>query len=138
MGTGSEERTAGNTLAEKRTELAAIRTILAAGRNLMAWVRTSVSLIGFGFTLDKVMYSFRSKGLAPEMTASTPRTLGLFLIGLGTFPLILILGEYWNFMRQIGKTPAFILRVPSFMVACAILGLGLALFAIIMMRLDPF
>ena len=37
------------------TELARVRTREAADRTLMAWIRTSLSLIGFGFTANKVL-----------------------------------------------------------------------------------
>lgn len=37
------------------TELARVRTLEAADRTLMAWIRTSLSLIGFGFTANKVL-----------------------------------------------------------------------------------
>ena len=38
-----------------------IRTVLALQRTLMAAVRTSVSLIGFGFTVAQFFEKFRSK-----------------------------------------------------------------------------
>lgn len=44
-----EEKTA-NELAVERTDLALERTVMAASRSLMAWIRTSLSLISFGFT----------------------------------------------------------------------------------------
>jgi uncharacterized membrane protein YidH (DUF202 family) len=33
-------------------EMARERTILAADRTLMAWIRTTLSMIGFGFTIS--------------------------------------------------------------------------------------
>ena len=36
-------------------KLAVQRTIQSEGRSLLAWVRTSLSLIGFGFTLFKFL-----------------------------------------------------------------------------------
>jgi putative membrane protein len=123
-----EERKYGDILAERRTELALIRTILAAGRNLMAWTRTSLSLISFGFTVYKLLHSWQVQGTNPAIRASVPRNLGLLLIGLGTFPLIMVIVEYWKSMRQIGQTPTFIAKIPSFVLASAILVLGLFLF----------
>ena len=37
------------------TELARVRTREAADRTLLAWIRTSLPLIGFGFTANKVL-----------------------------------------------------------------------------------
>jgi putative membrane protein len=133
-----EELKYSDILAEKRTQLAQTRTILAAGRNLMAWVRTSLSLISFGFTIYKVLQSLQQERILPALRETGPHRLGLFLIGLGTFPLIIVVFEYWKFMKQIGKTPGSIVKVPSFMLACAVFALGLILFATILAHIDLF
>ncbi|HKZ18011.1 MAG TPA: DUF202 domain-containing protein [Geobacteraceae bacterium] len=138
MDVRQEEPKYSDKLAERRTELAQTRTILAAGRNLMAWVRTSLSLVSFGFTLYKVMQSLHAKGITAAMQGSGPRRLGLFLIGLGTFPLMIVIFEYWKFMRQIGKTPTFIVKMPSFLLACGIFALGLLLFITMLVHIDLF
>jgi putative membrane protein len=101
----SEETTEGkrgDILAEERTDLAVDRTILSAGRNLLAWVRTSISLIGLGFTIYKFLQSLHEKGMAPGIRPSGPRNIALLLIGLGTFPLILIIIDYWQIARKLG------------------------------------
>jgi putative membrane protein len=69
-------------------ELAAARTILAIERNFMALVRTSVSLIGFGFTIYKFLEALKAND---EFKSSShfARNLGLFLILLGMSLLIL-------------------------------------------------
>jgi len=69
-------------------ELAAARTVLAIERNFMALVRTSVSLIGFGFTIYKFLEALKGNG---EFKSSShfARNLGLFLILLGMSLLIL-------------------------------------------------
>jgi putative membrane protein len=38
----------------QRTDLAMERNYLAADRTLMAWMRTSLSMISFGFTIGKL------------------------------------------------------------------------------------
>ena len=68
-----------NVLAQERTELAVYRTALAASRSLMAWVRTGLSMIGFGFTIYKFIQAF-----ADQFQPHTARNVGLFLISLGT------------------------------------------------------
>jgi putative membrane protein len=45
------------------TELTKERNRLAAGRTLMAWIRTALSLIGFGFGIGKVYEYLKSVGI---------------------------------------------------------------------------
>ena len=40
---------------ENRTDLAVVQNLMAADRTLMAWVRTALSMISFGFTIYKVI-----------------------------------------------------------------------------------
>ncbi|WRH67064.1 MAG: DUF202 domain-containing protein [Planktothrix sp. GU0601_MAG3] len=47
-----------NDLAEDRTELAKYRSRAAADRTLMAWIRTSLSLIGFGFGIPTIVRNY--------------------------------------------------------------------------------
>jgi putative membrane protein len=138
MDANSDTRRYSDILAERRTQLAQTRTVLAAGRNLMAWVRTSLSLISFGFTIYKLLQSLQEEKIMPAMRATGPHRLGLFLIGLGTFPLIIVVVEYWKFMKQIGYTPGSILKFPSFMLAFAVFALGLILFVTILVHIDLF
>ena len=48
-----------NTLAKQRTDWAALRTRLGSERTMMAAIRTSLSLIGFGFTIYAFFESVR-------------------------------------------------------------------------------
>ena len=50
-----------NALAVERTDWALARTFMAADRTLMAWVRTAMSMIGFGFTLYKLLGTSTSR-----------------------------------------------------------------------------
>ena len=45
------------------TELTKERNRLAADRTLMAWIRTALSLIGFGFGIGKVYEYLKSVGI---------------------------------------------------------------------------
>jgi putative membrane protein len=85
-----------NVLAKERTGLAVYRTALAASRSLMAWVRTGLSMIGFGFTIYKFIQAF-----ADQFSPGAARTVGIFLITLGTVSVIFGCIEYWQTAREI-------------------------------------
>src|SRR5271157_4753412 len=72
------------------TNLAAIRSLMAADRTLLAWIRTSLSLLSFGFTIYKVLQSFEAAGgILPGRDINTPRVVGLFLTGAGTVAMLM-------------------------------------------------
>ena len=58
-------------------KLAVERTIQAEGRSLLAWVRTSLSLIGFGFTIFKALQYIYQEGATQLMRPQTPRNMGI-------------------------------------------------------------
>ena len=61
------------------------RTRMAAERTLMAWVRTALSMISFGFTIYKFLEAMLPQSTSPVLRADTPRNVGLSLIGIGTY-----------------------------------------------------
>ena len=72
------------------TTLALERTFLAYERTLMAWTRTSVSLISFGFTLFKFFqYMVERDPVKHAENVLGPKTIGVLMIGIGTFMLLL-------------------------------------------------
>jgi putative membrane protein len=73
-----------------------IRTRLGIERTFMAWIRTGISLIGFGFTI--VQFFQRLQGTAgangKTMRPEAPRELGLTLIGTGILALGIAIYQY--------------------------------------------
>jgi putative membrane protein len=72
--------------------MAAERTVMAADRSLMAWVRTGLSLISFGFTIYKFLEYQREQLQALDRvipSISSPKVIGLLMIGLGILSLVL-------------------------------------------------
>ncbi|CDM94115.1 MAG: DUF202 domain-containing protein [Limnospira sp. PMC 1291.21] len=70
-------------------ELAKERNRAASERTLMAWIRTCLSLIGFGFGIDQivtVIYEETGDNYVNPLRLS--RFLGLSFIALGTLALI--------------------------------------------------
>ena len=66
-----------------------VRTRMALERTQMAWVRTGVSLIGFGFTIYQVLERIPN-AKRPE----SARDLGLILIGTGILAMLVALLDY--------------------------------------------
>ena len=88
----------------KQPDLGYERTRLAADRTLMAWIRTAVSMISFGFTIYKFfMYLRESNVLSGQLPMYGPRNLGLGLVGLGTFLLGMAIVEYLLYQRWLSK-----------------------------------
>ncbi|HEY7448009.1 MAG TPA: DUF202 domain-containing protein [Vicinamibacterales bacterium] len=71
------------------TKLAIDRTRLAHDRTLMAWVRTSTSLISFGFTIYKFFQALRENQPLTDGRMFGPREFALMMIGMGVGALIL-------------------------------------------------
>ena len=116
-----------NELATERTDLAASRTLMAADRSLMAWIRTALSMISFGFTIYKLLQGFQAEGVSLAHP-NTPRTVGLFLTGLGTASMIMGTIEYWQRLKELNRLERFRLWRPSFVIALVMSITGLILF----------
>ena len=111
--------------------MALVRTVLAIDRSLMAWVRTALSLIGFGFTIFTFLHSLIGKGTV-ALQEGAPRNAGLILIGLGTISLMMGILEYWKAMKHFhdtyGMSPWRVSIVTSLIVGL----LGTTLFVMIL------
>lgn len=128
------ENKSSNELAEVRTDLAATRTLMAADRTLMAWVRTALSMFSFGFTIYKILQAFQGAGQSlPD--GYTPRSAGLFLIGLGTFAMVMGTVEYWGTLREVHHVQSFRIARPALIMALVMSVLGMLLFFGIVIRL---
>ena len=72
-----------------QTKLSIERTCLAHERTLMAWVRTSTSLISFGFTIYKFFQYLRESQTASPRGLVGPREFALMMITIGIVALVL-------------------------------------------------
>lgn len=83
-----------------------VRSALALERTMMAWLRTAVSLIGFGFA---IVQFFARIGQIPEARAAylprAPEYLGLALIACGVLALLVSIRQYIWTRRYLSQGP---------------------------------
>lgn len=93
---------ANNMSADTSTILAIDRTRLAHDRTLMAWVRTSTSLISFGFTIYKFFQYMQEQqpGARREGTLG-PRQYATLMICIGIVALIFATWQHRRDMKTL-------------------------------------
>jgi putative membrane protein len=134
-----ERKDKGTILAEERTDLAVERSVMAAERTLMAWIRTALSMIGFGFTIYK-FFQYKAEDLAAGIVRrpNAPRNLGLSLITVGTLGLMAAAWQHRAFLKQIGASQKRHTVSVSFVVAMAIILIGIVTFYGVLLHEGPF
>ena len=121
-------------------DLALERTRMAADRTLMGWIRTSLSMISFGFTIYKFLESFPLKegGLGIGVWRQhSPRNVGLTLIAIGVFALAIACVQHWNYLKKLRPDQPYNPWDLSFIVAILIGALGLAIFISVILHAGP-
>jgi putative membrane protein len=104
----------------------------------MAWVRTSLSMIGFGFTIGKlgqVLRDVQFRGLFGVTRTVSMRELSLFLVILGTVALLAAAIQYRLEMRRLyglGLTHKFSI---TFLVALSLVCVGAFALSALVLRL---
>jgi putative membrane protein len=99
---------------------------MAADRTLMAWIRTALSMLSFGFTIYKVL-----EGLLSDekiRATSAPVVAGLVLVGMGTVAMVLGTIEYWLTLNELNQQHRFSLSKPQLMMALLMSAAGIAMF----------
>ena len=117
--------------------LALDRNRLAAQRTLMAWVRTALSMITFGFTIYKFLQFFQEQSSIPAVQPQAPRNFGLALIGIGTFALIVASVQHWKYVRTLRPDRPYIPWDLTLIVAILIGAFGLLVFGSILFGAGP-
>lgn len=121
-----------------------MRTRMGLERTFLAWIRTAVSLIGFGFTI--VQFFQRLQGMdatnGRSMNPEMPRDLGLALISAGVGSLLISMVQYWGQLRYLWSEPFRSIagvseklhRTPAFIGASVLLLIGVAAFFSVFFR----
>jgi putative membrane protein len=138
-------------LASMRTELSYHRNRLAADRTMMAIMRTSLSLIGFGFTIYTFFTNFRSgRDALGALPSQAPLRFGLALIFLGVALLVIGIVADYRYMQHLKAQRKHLVargmlpdepefpRSLSLVMAIALLLFGVVVFFSILLRIWPF
>jgi len=111
---------------------------------MMAWQRTAVSLIGFGFAIVQYLNRLQPiPGGRPAYLPTAPEYLGLALISCGILALVISLWQYFWAVRYLwGGSFAPIagmtkegMQSPVIAVAILLIGIGLFAFFAVLFRL---
>lgn len=113
-------------------DLAIERTLLALERTMMGWMRTAVSMTGFGFTIFKFFQYFRAvSGLRERHGLLGSRGLALMLVGSSTVLLLLAMAQYRDYRRRM-VTPRLESRLnPVLIGSWLLVAIGLVTFGAI-------
>jgi putative membrane protein len=110
------------------------RVYLAAERTFLAWVRTSISLIGFGFLIARFGLSIRESEVlstpgANRLGALSP-WLGSSMVGFGVCVSVVSSMRHWSYIRALEGgvvNPPRSVRAPLIVAAIlALVGLSMA------------
>ncbi len=93
---------------------------------MLAGVRTSMSFIGFGFTIFNVLKYVQEHTPIKLMRPQTPRNIGTFMVVAGTVPLLAMIIQYFRTLKRMGRKESVVSN-PNFQMALAILLLGIIL-----------
>jgi putative membrane protein len=120
-----------------------LRTRASLERTMMSWIRTAVSLIGFGFTIVQFFERMQElPGVSPALHPATPRYLGLALIACGIMALAVSVWQYhwtlhylWSgsFAPLAGMTKEG-LQTPLYAVTFALMLIGVFAFGAVLLR----
>ena len=122
-------------MSNPNTELAKTRNRAAAERTTLAWIRTALALISFGFGLDKIISAIRIAG----GDADSGNDMGLHLmsmgfIGIGIFTLLIAMRQHKRELIRLRNDPYLYRDEPSLSIATAsaVLVIGVMAFLLLL------
>lgn len=102
-------------------ELAKQRNRDAAERTLMAWIRTCLSLISFGFGLDKIVAAIRSRGGVRMHAEWSVRLIAIAFILTGVIAMVAATRQHGRNLRRLLRGNFTYTEEPSIATATAVM-----------------
>jgi putative membrane protein len=124
---------------DNMTYMAVERTVMGADRSMMAWLRTGLSLISFGFTIYKFLEYQRDQLIEAGKEfqgVSSPKVTGLILIGMGIMCLVFGIIEYLSIVTEYRKKYMITRPAYSLIVSVLIALTGVLLFFGILFKMN--
>ncbi|MGE3317032.1 MAG: YidH family protein [Planctomycetaceae bacterium] len=115
-----------------------LRTYFAGQRTLLAWIRTSVALMGFGFLVARFGLFLQQISQIEHLTSvgatGFSRWMGTVLVILGSAVNVLAAARHREFLRQFSETDLGRLRTSLFETGLAIVlslvGISMAVYLV--------
>ncbi|MGK7911375.1 MAG: YidH family protein [Synechococcus sp.] len=120
------------------TELAKERNRAAEERTLMAWIRTCLSLISFGFGIERIIAVLYNQVGDIVDPLRLSRVLGFSFVALGTVAMLLAALDYRNQLHRIQRNDLIYASRQSPTIFVAYLLALLGCFALVGIILSPF
>ncbi len=135
---GNEDPKTAQPPSDLRRPAALVRTAFSSEQTLLSWIRTSLSLITFGFSITKFFYYLGESQEGAQLSAG-PRRMGIALVCVGLFVLVLAIVEYVQRLRRIREQglPKEIRSVLPISSAVAMLVIGIVALASIVLSWPP-
>lgn len=118
-----------------RLPAALVRTALSSEQTLMSWIRTSLSLLTFGFSITQFFYYLEQQKEGIQVSPG-PRRMGFTLVCVGIVVLLAAMVEHVLRLRKMKKEglPADAASFLPFGSAVALLVIGIAALVSIIMN----
>jgi putative membrane protein len=123
-------------LDQQRTDLAFFRSRWAAERTLMAWIRTAIAMVTFGFAIDE-FFVYLSRESSEGRVPVKYHLFGFLLVLTGIMLLVLALIEHVLVARSLKRQEVFDNRPLSLPVLGASIVLLIGVAALLLMIWRP-
>ena len=117
------------------TELAKTRNRAAAERTTLAWIRTALALISFGFGLDKIISAIRDAGGDGNNSQDIGvQLMSMGFIGVGIFTLLIAIRQHKGELIRLRSDSYLYRDGPSLSIATAtaVLVIGVLAFLLLL------